>query len=319
MHSTHGKYLSTNNWAVKLDPRLKLIAIILSIVSVFLASGLYALIGMLILFFIIMILSKIPWKIYLTIIKFAIFFFIFLTLINGFIYLPNLTVGNSVNNESLGSFIYSGGGSYGGVTWYSFNTKVVTRATFITLRIVVILTMMLWLTTTTQALKLTLAFQGILSPLKFIKFPVEKISLILSLAIQSIPLLANEFHQVIKAQSARGIDVESKNIFRKAKAHISVVIPMFVNALKRAENLSQALEAKGYDSTSPRSHYPRQKNNYYQWLGLGLYIALLVFAILAYWNLQFVRPIPAQANYLFIIENNEFFNTIWKWDVLFTT
>jgi energy-coupling factor transport system permease protein len=102
---------------------------------------------------------------------------------------------------------------------------------------------------TTLPIELMNGIRFFLTPLKLFKVPVDNLTLIISVAIQFIPTLLNEASNIKKAQIARGAQFESKNIFKKAAAVLPLIIPIFVSAFKRADELSQALEARGYQGS----------------------------------------------------------------------
>ena len=99
---------------------------------------------------------------------------------------------------------------------------------------------------TSSPIEITNAINFYLKPLKLLKVPTENLALILSVSIQFVPTLLVETQNIKKAQTARGAEFESRNIFKKAKCIIPLIVPIFVNSFKRADELSQALEARGY-------------------------------------------------------------------------
>ena len=99
---------------------------------------------------------------------------------------------------------------------------------------------------TSSPIEITNAINFYLTPLKLFKVPTENLALILSVSIQFVPTLLNEAQNIKIAQIARGAEFESKNIIKKAKCIFPLIVPIFINAFKRADELSQALEARGY-------------------------------------------------------------------------
>ena len=102
------------------------------------------------------------------------------------------------------------------------------------------------LTTTTSPVALTDALESLFKPLSLLRVPTKTLSLILSVAIQFIPTLLEETAAIRKAQIARGAQFESKNLLRKAQAVVPLVVPVFVSAFRRADELATAMEARGY-------------------------------------------------------------------------
>ena len=99
---------------------------------------------------------------------------------------------------------------------------------------------------TSSPIEITNAINFYLTPLKLFKVPTENLALILSVSIQFVPTLLIEAQNIKMAQIARGAEFESRNIFKKAKCIFPLIVPIFINAFKRADELSQALEARGY-------------------------------------------------------------------------
>ena len=104
------------------------------------------------------------------------------------------------------------------------------------------------LTTTTSPIALTDALESLFKPLALVRVPVKTVSLIISVAIQFIPTLLEETAAIRMAQTARGARFESKNLLHKAQAVVPLVVPVFVSAFRRADELSMAMEARGYRS-----------------------------------------------------------------------
>jgi len=123
-------------------------------------------------------------------------------------------------------------------------------------RVVLVLVFSTVLTTTTPPLALTGALQWLLSPLKLVKAPTEQIAMILSVAIQFIPTLLEQTDEIRKAQTARGARFESRDLLQKAGAVLPLVIPIFLSAFKRADELSLAMEARGYRTDGARTQRP---------------------------------------------------------------
>ena len=92
-------------------------------------------------------------------------------------------------------------------------------------------------------------------PLKLIRFPVHEIAMTLSIALRFIPTLLDETDRIMKAQSSRGVDFNHGFIFKRFKAVISLIVPLFVSAIQRSEELSDAMEARGYNPRAKRTKY----------------------------------------------------------------
>ena len=112
--------------------------------------------------------------------------------------------------------------------------------------VILIMGTSLLLTYTTSPIALTDGLESLLSPLKKIKVPVHVFAMMMSIALRFIPILLEETDKIMKAQIARGADLESGNIIQKAKAMIPILVPLFVSAFRRATDLAMAMEARCY-------------------------------------------------------------------------
>ena len=130
------------------------------------------------------------------------------------------------------------------------------------------------LTLTTTPVELTDGIESLLTPLKWIRFPVHELALIMSIALRFIPTLIDETNRIISAQKARGADFESGNIFKRIKAVVPILIPLLISAFRRAEELGDAMDARCYSGSKNRTKYKKLK---FGWRDL---IIVLVFAAL---------------------------------------
>lgn len=132
--------------------------------------------------------------------------------------------------------------------WWIFTPSLrgLIRGANIVLRVVLILVLSNILTATTAPLRLTDGMERLLSPLRIVRVPTGQIAMIVSVAIQFIPALFEEADMIRRAQTARGARFDSRSYFEKAKAVMPLVIPIFLAAFKRADELSLAMESRGY-------------------------------------------------------------------------
>ncbi|MDE5985558.1 MAG: energy-coupling factor transporter transmembrane protein EcfT, partial [Eubacterium sp.] len=147
-------------------------------------------------------------------------------------------------------------------TWFSFwifnpSYDGFMQGVTVVVRVAVFLVLCNVLNSSTPPVEITNAIENIISPLKFIKVPTHQIALILSVAIQFVPTLFEEADMIYKAQLARGARFDSRSLIDKAKAVLPMIVPIFVSAFRRADELSLAMEARGYrvdvDSIKKRS------------------------------------------------------------------
>jgi energy-coupling factor transport system permease protein len=122
------------------------------------------------------------------------------------------------------------------------------------------------LTLTTSPIQLTDGIEFLLAPLKKIRVPAHAIAMMMTIALRNIPVLAEEMDKIVKAQKARGADFETGNVFRRAKALVPVLVPLFVGAFKRADGLAIAMEARCYRGGKGRTKLSPLKMRSPDWL-----------------------------------------------------
>ena len=145
-----------------------------------------------------------------------------------------------------------------GTTLFSWRFITITtggvhQALFIVLRLVALVSGASLLTLTTTPVSLTEGLEKLLSPLKIVKFPAHELAMMMTIALRFIPTLLEEADKIMKAQLARGADLESGNIFKRAKAMLPILIPLFVNSFRRAEELALAMESRCYHGGEGRT------------------------------------------------------------------
>ncbi len=241
---TFGRYSPYNTVVHKLDPRNKIFLMILFMVGIFfqfklwsvnlIMSGVY-----LIILIIIMLLSRVSFVQLFKSLGSMWLMVVFLLLI--YIFIPTTT--HKIEPEAFKIFNYA-------VYWDSF-----CRAGYIVLRLVMMLSLTMILTSTTKPMDMTYAFEWYMTPLKVIRFPVHEIAMTISIALRFIPTLLNETERIMKAQASRGVDFNRGGLGKRFKAVISLIIPLFVSAIQRSEELSDAMEARGYDPRAKRTRY----------------------------------------------------------------
>ena len=151
----------------------------------------------------------------------------------------------------------------GDVLFTIFGFSVYTGAIAQTLYIVVRLALMIMITTiltaTTKPLELTLGIEDLLKPFQVIHVPAHEIAMMISIALRFIPTLIEETQRIMKAQASRGVDMEEGSLMEKVKAILSLIVPLFVSAFQRAEDLAYAMEARGYIPNRMRTRYKQLK------------------------------------------------------------
>ena len=235
---TFGQYYNANSFVHKTDPRIKILLLIAYIVAVFLAGNFLSLAAVLVFLIIAVMFSSVPIGSVLRSIK-AIFFLILFTAV--------LNVLFHVRSET--DTVY----------FWVITKEGLLSAAFLASRLILLVTGSSLLTLTTTPVSLTDGLESLLKPLAFIKFPVHELALIMSIALRMIPTLANETDRIICAQKARGADFESGNIISRLKALVPVLIPLIISALRRADELGDAMDARCYWGSKDRTKYKKLK------------------------------------------------------------
>jgi len=230
-----GRYIPVDSPLHKMDPRAKLLTIIIFIAVVFLAdNGLTY--GLLAVFtFAAITLSNIPIKFLFNGLKFLFWIILFTFFLHIFF-------------TKEGDLLYK----FGFIEIYQGGLR---QGIFISLRFFFLLLVTSLLTLTTTPIEITDGIESLLKPLKKVGFPVHELALMISIALRFIPTLMDETDKIMKAQMARGVDFSEGTIKQRAKAVVPLLIPLFINAFKRAEELATAMEARGYRGGEGRTKY----------------------------------------------------------------
>lgn len=232
---TFGQYFPGNSLLHKADARFKVLILIEYIVIVLLANSAYAVgLGLLLTAFL-MVFSGVKIRLLLKSVKPLIFVLVFTCLINLF-----LTRGSGAPLVDW-SFI-------------KIYKEGIRNAVAMLIRLLsLVLGTSVLISFTTSPLELTDALESLLSPLKKIKVPVHEFAMMMSIALRFIPTLIEETNKIISAQKARCADFDSGNIFKKLKAMVPILIPLFVSAVRRAEELADAMECRCYHGGKGRT------------------------------------------------------------------
>ena len=231
---TLGQYFPGNSIFHRADPRAKILLGILYIVAVFLARSALSYAFLVLGTAALILVSRIPVKIVLRSMRALIFIIIFTSVINIF-----WTRGERLLFEWKFIHVYLEG--------VIFAAKMVIRVTSLLCGSSVILSY------TTSPIALTDGLEQLLSPLKKIKLPVHEFSMMMTIALRFIPTLIEETDKIMNAQKARGADLSSGGLIRRAKALIPILIPLFVSAFRRADDLAVAMECRCYHGGNGRT------------------------------------------------------------------
>ena len=269
-----GKYIPGSSFIHKLDPRNKILIMILLMVAIFWDVGmlrfpLYIVISIFI--YILLRISGISLKTIFKSLKPMMFMMIFLFIINMFVY-------------QEGYVLFT-------IPFLNFTLYLdsITQTLFIIIRLALMLAVTTILTTTTKPLDMTYGLEWYMSPLKVIRFPAHEIAMTISIALRFIPTILEETERIIKAQKSRGVDLEEGKLKEKIGAIISLLIPLLISSFQRSEELSDAMEARGYNPSAKRTRYRVLKFKISELISSIVTILLLTSIILlGVFNLQIV-------------------------------
>ena len=229
---TLGQYFPGKSFIHRIDPRVKLVLTFVYIVALFLAKGILTYGLMLGWLVTAAATSRIPARMFFKGLRPLIFIIIFTGLLNIF-YTEGRVLGE----------------------WWIFRVTVegLIMAGRMILRIMMLVTGTFLLTYTTSPIQLTDALERTLGPLKKIRVPVHELAMMMTIALRFIPTLIEEADKIMNAQRARGADFDSGNVIRRARALIPLLVPLFVSAFRRAEDLATAMECRCYHGGEGRT------------------------------------------------------------------
>ncbi|MBR3750137.1 MAG: energy-coupling factor transporter transmembrane protein EcfT [Clostridia bacterium] len=273
---TIGQYYPADSFIHRLDPRLKIIGVMVYIIAAFFVRtyiGMAVLLGLLIA---VVAASRLPVRLILRGMK-AIYVLLFITFIfNAFL---------------------SGGQTEIFKLWIFRLTKEgLQRAVFMAIRLMLLITGASILTLTTTPISLTDGIERLLSPLARIRFPAHEVAMMMTIALRFIPTLMEETDRIIKAQSARGASFDEGGLIKRAKAVVPLLVPLFVSAFRRADELAMAMEARCYSGGEGRTrlHVLKYgKNDAFAGVVLALFVGMIVVD-----NLVFASAFPFIAGVL---------------------
>ncbi len=253
---TLGQYFPGNSAIHKLDPRSKIIGLLIYIILLFCVNNFLGFLAFFIFTAIIVCLSKIHIKHIFSGLRAMLFLIIFTSVINIF-----MTGGETV--------LFS---------WWIFTATLegVLNALKIILRLFFLIVASSLLTLTTSPIMLTDGLEKLLSPFSKIGLPSSEIAMMMTIAIRFIPTILEETDKIIKAQTARGADFADKNIIKKVKALIPILVPLFISAFRRADELALAMECRCYRGGKGRT---RLKELKFSRVDLYSVLAGIVFAV----------------------------------------
>ena len=256
---TLGQYFPGNSLAHRLDPRTKLILTVLYIVILFCAKGFvsYGVVALLLLTGV--KVSGVAPRALVRGLKPILFIICFTAVLNLF-YTPG---------EALASF------------WiFTITKEGLVTAFFMVLRITMLIMGTFLLTYTTSPIALTDGMEALLGPLKRVRVPVHELAMMMSIALRFIPTLIEETDKIMSAQKARGADFESGNLLQRARALVPILVPLFISAFRRADELAIAMECRCYHGGEGRTKLHVLRYQLRDYLVLAAYGAVLAVVLI---------------------------------------
>ncbi len=256
---TLGRYIPLDSPIHKMDPRAKIGAMLLMLVAIFFPAGW---IGYAVLFAactVLILSAKLSFRYVWKSLKPMLVMMCFLLIINI------LVVKTGTVLFTIGSF--------------SVYSEAILQTAYIVVRLLLMIMVTTTLTATTKPLDMTLGIEDLLQPFGKIGVPYHEIAMLISIALRFIPDLIDETNRILKAQESRGVDMQEGKLKEKIMAILSLIVPLFVSAFQRAEDLANAMEARGYAPGEPRTRYKVLKMRGSDWVLLGFAAGLLVLMI----------------------------------------
>lgn len=250
-----GQYVPGNSYVHQIDPRSKLLFLLLFIALVFLAEEVSTYLLLVGFTFLSIFLSKLSFVYLGKSLKPVLWIILFTVLIHLF-----MTKGGDI------LFTWK---------WIEIQEEGVRQAILISIRLILLMVTASLLTLTTSPIDLTDGMERLLQPFARVGLPVHELAMMMSIALRFIPTLIEETDKIMKAQVSRGADFESGNILKRGKNMVPLLIPLFVSAIRRAEELALAMEARGY-----RGGEGRTKLRVLQWSSKDLVLLITTIALI---------------------------------------
>lgn len=257
---TLGSYLPYDSFMHRVDPRAKILALLIVLISVFFDAGFLGYLLISVLTIGALKSAKLSMGYILKSVKPMLFMMSFLAVLNVFM----IRTGEVL--ITIGSFpIY---------------TQAIKQTVYIIIRLILIIALTTTVTATTKPLDLTLGIEHLLTPFKKVGFPAHEVAMMISIALRFIPTLLEETQRIMKAQASRGVDFNEGTLMEKVSAIISLIVPLFISAFSRAEELANAMEARCYNPEANRTRYKQLYWKAKDTIILGFSIILLIIIVI---------------------------------------
>ena len=254
-----GRYIPGNSFVHKLDPRSKLSFVFLFIIGVFLANNTVTYAVLLGFTLLVILSSRIRLYFLFNGLKPILFLIIFTLLMHIFF-------------TKEGALLFDW-------KFIKIYEEGLRQGIFISIRFLVLVLLTSILTLTTSPISITDGMEDLLGPFKRFKLPVHELALMMSISLRFIPTLMDETDKILKAQLARGSDISTGSIKQRIRAVIPLLVPLFVSAFKRAEDLAVAMEVRGYRGGEGRTRYRQLR---WHWRDTTIMILLAVLVVVLF-------------------------------------
>lgn len=262
---TIGQYFSADSMIHRLDPRVKVVGTLVYIISLFTFDNFWGYVVAIGFFAMMVYLSKVPFTYIVRGLKPIFLMLVFTAVLNLF-----WTPGTSFFEWGVIK-----------LTWEGLR-----KAVFISLRFIFLILGSSLMTLTTTPNQLTDGLEKLLSPLRYIHVPVHEIAMMMSIALRFIPILVEETNRIMKAQAARGADFESGNVMQRLKNMMPILVPLFVSAIRRANDLALAMDARCYHGSAGRT---KMHPLHYRGRDLAAYGVCIAYICLLYICVTYIR------------------------------
>lgn len=255
-----GQYYPSDSGVHHMDARAKVLLMLAYVVLIFFVDSFVGYFAYLVFVLTVALIAKVPLRTLFRSVKGVAILVVFISIINVFF-------------SGLGEPMWK---------WWILSVSVesLLHAAKMALRILLLVMGPAILTYTTTPMELTDAIESLLSPLKLVRFPVRDVAVIMSIALRMVPTLMEETDRIMLAQKARGASLDSGNIFKRVKALVPILIPLFVGAFRRAEELALALDARCYNASPKRTRYRVLRLTWRDLVGLLVFGVLLTAIVL---------------------------------------
>ena len=262
-----GQYYPVKSFVHNMNPALKILFLIAYIVAIFLATNFYGLAACAFVLLLIIIFSRVPVLKILRAVRGVLFLVIFTAVINVLFH----------GGEEA---YWSGPAVYWQWKVFAVTQEGIVFSLFLIIRLVLLVTCSSLLTYTTSPVALTDGIEVLLTPLKWIRFPVHELALIMSIALRFIPILMDETERIKNAQKARGADLEKGGLMKRVKAFIPILVPLLLSAFRRADELGDAMDARCYTGGKKRTKYKKLRLTWRDLIGFLVGAALVTGVVL---------------------------------------